>query len=140
MSMGYGSDRTLKEGSMKHNSSPIVHGVGTLDSVPSGARSNETKTLHQGENPSGNVNIVVDSESNDMFGDLIQTPCTIFKIIMICKDCNIRYDVVLTMFVLSTMFTIISMVCVLCICMNFYVKFCNTIDCYRIRWRKRFAK
>jgi len=46
MSMGYGSDRTLKEGSMKHNSSPIVHGVGTLDSVPSGARSNETKTLH----------------------------------------------------------------------------------------------
>ena len=41
---------------------------------------------------------------------------------MICKDCNIRYDVVLTMFVLSTMFTIISMVCVLCICMNFYVK------------------
>ena len=68
------------------------------------------------------MTIVVDWESNDIFGGFNWAPYIIFQIILICKDCNIRHDVVHTIFVLSTMFTIISMVCVLCICMNFYVK------------------
>ena len=57
-----------------------------------------------------------------MFGDLNPAPYIIFQIIIICKDYNRRHDVVHTMFVLSTMFAIVSTVCVLCICINFYVK------------------
>jgi hypothetical protein len=63
-------DRTLKEGSTEYASSPKVHEASTLDSVPDGASPSDTKTLQQGENPSGNDNMVMDCESNDIFGDL----------------------------------------------------------------------
>ena len=71
-------DRMLKERSMEYTSSPKCTEDGNLDSIPDGTRPSETKTLQQGENPSRNNNIVMDCESNNMFGDLNPAPYIIF--------------------------------------------------------------
>jgi len=69
-------DIMLKEESMEYTSSPKC--ISLADSVPHGARPIDTKTMQQEENPSGHSNIIVDCESNNMFGDLNPAPYIIF--------------------------------------------------------------
>ena len=70
-------DRTLKEGSMDYTLSPICMRL-VLRTRFLMERDQVNQDLQQGENPSGHSNIIVDCESNNMFGDLNPAPYIIF--------------------------------------------------------------
>ena len=75
-SSGFVSKKTTGNGQkaqgMKYEAHFVTHEHETGTSAPgsNGAGPSETKTLHQGENSLGDDKMIVEYESNDIFGDL----------------------------------------------------------------------